>query len=100
MSKRSEAFFEYKCEKQKDRIKQLERECADLQVKNQELAERCKKLASRTPEWLLKVLDQEGKHHLGEQVKLRQLDMELFGGCNYSCSMCPQGSEKGREPEI
>ena len=51
MSKRSEAFFEYKCEKQKDRIKQLERECADLQVKNQELAERCKKLASRTPEW-------------------------------------------------
>ena len=51
MSKRSEAFFEYKCEKQKDRIKQLERECADLQVKNQELAERCKKLASRTPDW-------------------------------------------------
>ena len=51
MSKRSEAFFEYKCEKQKDRIKQLERECADLQVKNQELEERCKKLASRTPEW-------------------------------------------------
>ena len=26
--------------------------------------------------------------------------MELFGGCNYSCSMCPQGSEKGREPEF
>ena len=51
MSKRREAFFEYKCEKQKDRIKQLERECADLQVKNQELAERWKKLASRTPEW-------------------------------------------------
>ena len=51
MSKRSEAFFEYKCSKQKDRIKQLERECADLQVKNQELAERCKKLASRVPEW-------------------------------------------------
>ena len=33
-------------------------------------------------------------------MKLRQLDMELFGGCNYSCSMCPQGSEKGREPEF
>ena len=48
---RSENFFEYKCSKQKDRIKQLERECADLQVKNQELSERCKKLASRTPEW-------------------------------------------------
>jgi len=51
MKNRSEAFFEYKCSKQKDRIKQLERECADLQVKNQELAERCKKLASRVPEW-------------------------------------------------
>ena len=33
-------------------------------------------------------------------MKLRQLDMELFGGCNYSCSMCPQGSDKGREPEF
>ena len=32
-------------------------------------------------------------------MKLRQLDMELFGGCNYSCSMCPQGSDRGREPE-
>ena len=39
MKNRSEAFFEYKCSKQKARIKQLERECADLQVKNQELAE-------------------------------------------------------------
>ena len=48
---RSENFFEYKCSKQKERIKQLERECADLQVKNQELSERCKKLASRIPEW-------------------------------------------------
>ena len=26
--------------------------------------------------------------------------MELFGGCNYSCVMCPQGSEKGREREF
>ena len=51
MKNRSENFFEYKCSKQKERIKQLERECADLQVKNQELSERCKKLASRTPEW-------------------------------------------------
>ena len=51
MKNRSESFFEYKCSKQKDRIKQLERECADLQVKNQELAERWKKLASRVPEW-------------------------------------------------
>jgi len=48
---RSETFFEYKCSKQKDRIKQHERERADLKVKHQELAERCKKLASRVPEW-------------------------------------------------
>ena len=26
--------------------------------------------------------------------------MELFGGCNYSCSMCPQGSDEGREQEF
>ena len=49
MKNRSEAFFEYKCSKQKDRIKQLERECADLQVKNQELAERCKKFTFIVP---------------------------------------------------
>ena len=24
---------------------------------------------------------------------IRQLDMELFGGCNYACQMCPQGFE-------
>ena len=51
MSQRSEGFFEYKSEKQQDRIKELERDCADLTVKNQELSERVKKLASRTPEW-------------------------------------------------
>lgn len=28
--------------------------------------------------------------------KIRQLDMELFGGCNYDCDMCPQ-KDKGRE---
>ena len=22
--------------------------------------------------------------------KIRQLDMELAGGCNYSCQMCPK----------
>lgn len=27
---------------------------------------------------------------------IRQLDMELFGGCNYDCDMCPQ-KDKGRE---
>ena len=25
--------------------------------------------------------------------RIRQLDMELAGGCNYSCQMCPQGFE-------
>ena len=27
------------------------------------------------------------------------MDMELFGGCNYKCQMCPQG-EPGREREF
>mgnify|MGYP001095544223 CR=1 FL=1 len=27
------------------------------------------------------------------------MDMELFGGCNYKCQMCPQG-EPGREKEF
>jgi pyruvate-formate lyase-activating enzyme len=31
--------------------------------------------------------------------KIRLLNMELFGGCNYSCQMCPQG-EPGRESEF
>ena len=31
---------------------------------------------------------------------IRQLDMELFGGCNYACQMCPQGFEDGREKEF
>ena len=26
--------------------------------------------------------------------------MELAGGCNYSCQMCPQGFEGGREKEF
>ena len=51
MSQRSEGFFEHKCEKQQNRMKELERDCADLTVKNQELSERVKKLASITPEW-------------------------------------------------
>ena len=32
--------------------------------------------------------------------RIRQLDMELAGGCNYSCQMCPQGFEGGREKEF
>ena len=31
---------------------------------------------------------------------IRQLDMELFGGCNYTCQMCPQGFEDGRESDF
>ena len=35
----------------KNRIKELEYDCAQLQKENQQLKERCKDLASRTPEW-------------------------------------------------
>ena len=35
----------------KNRVKELEADNAELVVKNEELAERCKKLASRMPEW-------------------------------------------------
>ena len=35
----------------KNRIKQLEYDNAELVKANQELSERCKKLASRQPEW-------------------------------------------------
>ena len=35
----------------KNRVKQLEADNAELVVKNEELRERCKKLASRVPEW-------------------------------------------------
>ena len=35
----------------KNRVKQLEADNAELVVQNEELRERCKKLASRIPEW-------------------------------------------------
>jgi len=35
----------------KNRVKELEADNAELVVKNEELVERCKKLASRMPEW-------------------------------------------------
>ena len=35
----------------KNRIKQLEHDNAELVKANEELSERCKKLASRQPEW-------------------------------------------------
>lgn len=48
---RSENFFEHKFENAKGRIKDLEFSCAELQRENEEMRERVKKLASRTPEW-------------------------------------------------
>jgi|TARA_B100001996_G_scaffold372873_1_gene349729 FtsZ-binding cell division protein ZapB len=38
-------------EKLKSEIKSLQYDCAELQKKNDELTERCKKLASRQPSW-------------------------------------------------
>ena len=29
-----------------------------------------------------------------------QLNMEVFGGCNLACPMCPQGMEDGREKDF
>ena len=48
---RSENFFEHKFQNAKGRIKDLEFACAELQRENEEMRERVKKLASRTPEW-------------------------------------------------
>ena len=48
---RQQAHREYEVTELKSRIKQLEFDCAELQKKNDELAERCKKLASRQPTW-------------------------------------------------
>ena len=38
-------------EKLKSEIKSLQYDCVELQKKNDELTERCKKLASRQPSW-------------------------------------------------
>ena len=32
--------------------------------------------------------------------KITQLNMEVFGGCNLACPMCPQGIEDGREKDF
>ena len=32
---------------------------------------------------------------LPDKIEIKQLDLELNGGCNYSCPMCPQAT--GRE---
>ena len=35
---------------------------------------------------------------LPEKILIKQLDLELNGGCNYKCIMCPQSD--GREKEF
>lgn len=38
------------------------------------------------------------KQHLElDNLKLERAVIEVFGGCNYTCKMCPQGTEAGRE---
>ena len=32
--------------------------------------------------------------------KVEQINLEVFGGCNLACPMCPQGLEEGREKEF
>ena len=32
---------------------------------------------------------------LKDELKLKRIVMEVFGGCNYTCQMCPQ-SNPGR----
>jgi hypothetical protein len=51
MSNSSEGFFEHKCAKQIERIRQLEHDCSELQIKYNEMSDRVKKLATRQPEW-------------------------------------------------
>ena len=51
MSTRNEAFLENEVSTLTSRVKELEFDCAELQKSNEELRERCKKLASRQPEW-------------------------------------------------
>ena len=35
-----------------------------------------------------------------EIKEITQLNMEVFGGCNLACPMCPQGIEDGREKDF
>ena len=35
----------------------------------------------------------------GKMAKIKQINIELFGGCNLSCPMCPQ-SNNGRERDF
>ena len=51
MSENKNAFDALGSMQLENRIKELEYDCAELTKHNEELRERCKKLASRTPEW-------------------------------------------------
>ena len=48
---RTEAFLENEVQVLSSRVKELERDCAELTIVNSELQERVKKLASRQPAW-------------------------------------------------
>ena len=48
---RNEAFLENEVQVLSSRVKELERDCAELSKHNSELSDRVKKLASRQPAW-------------------------------------------------
>ena len=48
---RNQGFAALETMQMRNRINELEHDCAELQKSNEELRERCKKLASRVPEW-------------------------------------------------
>ena len=51
MNTRNEVFLENEVSTLGARVKELEFDCAELQISNSELSERTKKLASRQPSW-------------------------------------------------
>ncbi len=48
---REEGFFEAKVAKLQEQVTLLESNCAELVKTNEEISERCKELATRTPQW-------------------------------------------------
>ena len=68
-------------EQLRNQIKGLQYDCAELQKKNDELAERCKKLASRQPTFP-KGIHQEGIHrniniHENDSLRQRKVTPEM-----------------------
>ena len=51
MNTRNEVFLENEVSTLTARVKELEFDCAELQISNSELSERTKNLASRQPSW-------------------------------------------------